>query len=278
MEPYLEKLSAIHANPDNNPRIDSLFNEFQFHVNPSINQRTEYKRLYFSVNTAVPWVQNLKNSNISGYEDLDVLFTTYQFIVEDFYDFNGNTFFLMITNFNYLNIQALLDDLVALDDIDDAFLGETGGFGLNYTGVPYVIQTDFGSDYAEACDISIFLNSPETYVGFLLMGGGCAAGCIFDEYRFVSVSDDCQTIQGLGVTESSFQSLVLSPNPVSDKLHIVHNGTPIVSYTIYSVDGKIQNTANYNHKIDVSTLNSGMYFIRFISEEGTTSTKKFIKN
>ena len=42
VEPYLEKLSAIHANPDNNPRIDSLFNEFQFHVNPYYSEITEY--------------------------------------------------------------------------------------------------------------------------------------------------------------------------------------------------------------------------------------------
>src|SRR5690606_3087879 len=34
LTPYLEKLSAIYENPDSNPVIDSLFNEFQIHVNP----------------------------------------------------------------------------------------------------------------------------------------------------------------------------------------------------------------------------------------------------
>ena len=277
MEPYLEKLSAVHANPDNNPRIDSLFNEFEFHVNPWINQVTEYKRLWFKADMNVPWVQNLKDTGVSGYQELDDFLATYQLEVEDTFTFNGNIEFFMVTTFEYLNIQALLDDMVSFDDVINVFLGETEFLGLNYTGVPYIIRTDFGSDYAEACDISIFLNSPETYVRFQLMGGGCASGCIFDESRSVSVSDDCQTIQGLSVSENSLSKLLITPNPASTSIQVINNIVPIQQYSIYSVDGKKQTSQEFTTTIDISSLPSGLYFIKFISEEGIQLTKKFIK-
>jgi hypothetical protein len=119
------------------------------------------------------WVQNLKDTGISGYQELDNFLTTYQLTVDDYFDSGGQTYFFLITGFDYLNIQALLDDIVALDDITDAILDDNYFLSFNYTRVSYIIPSDVGTFYAAVCDIFISLDSPETLCLFFLAGGDC---------------------------------------------------------------------------------------------------------
>ena len=54
-------------------------------------------------------------------------------------------------------------------------------------------------------------------------------------------------------------------------------------YRIYSLDGRLSLSGSlnsYNTQIDVSSLNSGMYFIEIVGDNstGTTTKKKFTKN
>jgi hypothetical protein len=91
------------------------------------------------------------------------------------------------------------------------------------------------------------------------------------------VSDDCQTIEGLSVSENSLSELVISPNPASNVIRVSNNKVPIATYKIYSLDGKMQASQQFENTIDISQLTSGLHFITLISEEGITQTEKFIK-
>ncbi|HBR54990.1 MAG TPA: T9SS type A sorting domain-containing protein [Flavobacteriaceae bacterium] len=274
--PYLEKLSAIYENPQNHPRIDSLFNEFQFHVNPVYNIFTEYKMLAFMVPTNTSWVQPLKNTGVSGYQELDDFFSLYQLTMNNFIDLTttGNTIFYMETGFDFLNIEALLDDLTLFQNIISASTAGSGEF-INYTGIPYIVEGKFGfTGQAEVCDILFNNNTIEFYLG----ANDCLAGCQAQESRYVTVSKDCQTVEFLSTPEFNISEISVYPNPTSDKIQIEHYGAPIKSYTIYSIEGKMQKTGSFQQTIDISTLTSGMFFIELVSEEGTATTKKFIKH
>ncbi len=73
----------------------------------------------------------------------------------------------------------------------------------------------------------------------------------------------------------------LKENPVKDQLEIaVHNASfNQISYTIYSVEGKVisSNNSLENHTINLSNLKSGLYFIKMLTDDNHAQTLKFIK-
>ena len=80
-----------------------------------------------------------------------------------------------------------------------------------------------------------------------------------------------------GVEELSM-SFNIYPNPVSDKLYI-ETQTLTLTVEIYDVYGKQQSMVNGQQStvIDVTSLNSGIYFVMIKTNEGVV-TKRFIKN
>lgn len=83
----------------------------------------------------------------------------------------------------------------------------------------------------------------------------------------------------LNVSDPSLESVIIHPNPVKDILHI---STPASLTgkiaTIFDVNGKrVLNLKLENDSIDVSSLQSGIYFLR-LESNGTSVQKKFIKN
>jgi hypothetical protein len=83
----------------------------------------------------------------------------------------------------------------------------------------------------------------------------------------------------LSTPENSLADLKIYPNPVQNKLIIQSVTNDFDSVSITDVHGKIviKTEKLASSEIDVSTLNSGMYFITITFSEGRT-TKKFIKN
>ncbi|MDR6300842.1 T9SS type A sorting domain-containing protein [Mesonia maritima] len=82
------------------------------------------------------------------------------------------------------------------------------------------------------------------------------------------------------LSNESFQLAAISlyPNPVEEKLNI-KTSQIISSFSIYNALGQVitENTEIEKNTIDVSTLAEGIYFIKMETENGTSSTKKFIK-
>lgn len=84
--PYLGKLSAIYENPDNLPEIDSLFSEFQIHANAENSFQTPYKTMTLSVESSANWLEDFKNTGISGISSLDDLMDDYDLTITNYTD------------------------------------------------------------------------------------------------------------------------------------------------------------------------------------------------
>ena len=81
-----------------------------------------------------------------------------------------------------------------------------------------------------------------------------------------------QVVLGTSNTLDLDASLKLYPNPATDKIHI-SSKMPISGLALYDVYGKLILTRENNTKsIDVSRLNSGVYFL-----EVSSSTQKAVK-
>ena len=91
------------------------------------------------------------------------------------------------------------------------------------------------------------------------------------------------TVQGTLATNdfSKTTDVFLYPNPTQDELNFrstTLDFSATVTYEIYNLTGKrILNGTLNNQKIDVRTLNSGVYFVN-LSVGNTNQTLKFIKN
>ena len=86
-----------------------------------------------------------------------------------------------------------------------------------------------------------------------------------------------QNVPVLGVSEIDPNSFTITPNPVSDTLFILSEGSLIENISIYSIAGKrMLSKSGFTNQLDVSGLKSGLYFAEIATSEGK-SIQKFIK-
>jgi uncharacterized repeat protein (TIGR01451 family) len=90
---------------------------------------------------------------------------------------------------------------------------------------------------------------------------------------------DTNVVTSLPKIISTNNLMFIYPNPTSQTLNIVLNQSNILDIEIYSIDGKIIHRGKINKNIilDVSNYNTGLYFIKAISENGEIHQSKFIK-
>ncbi len=84
-----------------------------------------------------------------------------------------------------------------------------------------------------------------------------------------------------GINDNCMANVNIYPNPVNDRLYI-ETSTQTQSIEIYDVYGRVQNLRNsetqkLRNSIDVSDLNSGIYFVKVKTEEGNI-VKRIVKN
>ncbi len=80
----------------------------------------------------------------------------------------------------------------------------------------------------------------------------------------------------LGVNTNNQLDFILYPNPTSGKLTIKSN-RKINNIEVYAQLGQLILSVPNKNEIDISFLNSGMYFIKFTDEKGNTIVKKVLK-
>ena len=102
---------------------------------------------------------------------------------------------------------------------------------------------------------------------------------IDDSVKSPHSEEVCVKTLGENIEELA-SSVNIYPNPVSDKLYI-ETEAEIEEVVVYDVYGRIQNLRNsetqkLRNSIDVTDLNSGVYFIQIKTEEGNI-TKRFVK-
>lgn len=84
----------------------------------------------------------------------------------------------------------------------------------------------------------------------------------------------------LGVNENRFNDLKIYPNPTSDIVHLTGEyAANISSIAIYQCDGKlIKNLETNLNSISLSELQNGLYLLKFTMNDGTSTTKKIVKD
>jgi len=83
----------------------------------------------------------------------------------------------------------------------------------------------------------------------------------------------------VGVTEKNELKFNIYPNPASDYLVVEGVGFKKLSFTIYNIVGQsviVGNLDNNSSKVNITSLNAGIYFIK-INTESRAKTIKFIK-
>jgi len=98
---------------------------------------------------------------------------------------------------------------------------------------------------------------------------------------YESVVSNTMTSAPLGIDEVNAKEMLLYPNPAREKLNLLLPSTGNLStdLELYSLDGRkyLEQTINQpKAELDISSLPSGMYFLRAISKDGTR-TEKFVK-
>ena len=131
-------------------------------------------------------------------------------------------------------------------------------FQMGYTnGTAYVIGTD-----------------QETTFEFYVVAFNDETESDPSEIYTVVVEDDA--------IEEVNASFNIYPNPVSDRLYIeTQTLTQTLTVEIYDIYGRIQNLSNLatqqlSNSIDVTNLNSGVYFVKVVTENGE-AVQRFIK-
>lgn len=101
-----------------------------------------------------------------------------------------------------------------------------------------------------------------------------------DAYTAVIESSERMAIhtQTLSTTEVVFTDVNLYPNPVKNTLHISKTNE-IKSLEIYSIQGQVVLTQKSQFEtIDMSNLQSGLYFVKLTDNANRSSTFKVLKN
>jgi len=85
----------------------------------------------------------------------------------------------------------------------------------------------------------------------------------------------------LSTEENQLFQVTIYPNPASERIQLQSNGK-ISDLKIYDVSGELVLDEVITHsptiELNISDLNSGVYFIHVLDENGTSSVKRFTKN
>ena len=94
------------------------------------------------------------------------------------------------------------------------------------------------------------------------------------------VTHDPAFVTGLNEANKNSTEILVYPNPSSNNLNFTFNTNQEYSISLFDLTGKeIKNVAAIQNKtsIDVSSLNSGLYFYKINSKNTTVKSGKFIK-
>ncbi|MCB9328001.1 MAG: T9SS type A sorting domain-containing protein [Lewinellaceae bacterium] len=96
-------------------------------------------------------------------------------------------------------------------------------------------------------------------------------------------TDDCpeEIILSAADEENIDEEIRIYPNPAQDIMYIAtHDNVKLLNVTLIAIDGKViseaKNIGNTKHSMDVSAIDSGIYFINVSTEDGKVFTRKVI--
>ena len=99
---------------------------------------------------------------------------------------------------------------------------------------------------------------------------------VFFEYELACESDEPEPGESIDENESAFN---IYPNPVNDRLYIATDGG-IEEVSVFDIFGRKQEISAVGHQlsvIDVTNLNSGIYFIKINTIDNGEIVRRFVK-
>ncbi len=252
----LNALISVY-NVTNIPERDEVIDSFDVHtyLNPSLTS--------FSVkaDSNEVWMQNIKNgiaptSNII----VDNLINIYSLTLDGYYTFGSTTAHrIRFKSDNNLNLKPLT---------------------LEFFNVPGVHNSTVSSYPGDGNDIEVSLHSGYVKLIYKHGYGDCMAGCLHSDFFIFKVYDDCSvefiSTSQLGLTdEKPFSSVSVFPNPATHLLQI-SNSNKESEYKILNLQGeRVKNGVILNeNSIDISELDSGIYFIKVDEQKSIKFIKK----
>lgn len=151
---------------------------------------------------------------------------------------------------------------------------------LNNNG-DYVWATRFGGNGAEVGTGIVVTNSGKIITSGYF-GGMCSFNPNYTNNVFSVGGDDAfiQVMSDAVLSNSSFNSNLIQfniyPNPAQDFI-IIDLENDVTSVEIYSLQGQKILVSN-SKEINISSLNSGIYFLKIEDENGSVASQKFVKN
>ncbi len=152
---------------------------------------------------------------------------------------------------------------VTANDVSRAYGEENPVFALTYSG--FVNGEDESVLDTEPTATSAATAASEAGTYDIVVSGGS------DNNYEMSYTNGTLTITPLtSVDVETFANISVYPNPVSDKLTVsMLENSGVTSYTLYSITGKIVTAGtveNGKASIDMSQLNSGLYFLNLVQD------------
>jgi len=189
--------------------------------------------------------------------------------------FKGNVLFQGITSqdiFAYANgtiTSVACTDTVGLYGMSNYFTDCNNNLVLAFDDIGRVLEYDIdGQTYEE---IDTVLSTVGVVYGATTINEQFAYDCPLVELEEIS----CE----LGVRDNNQKLFYLYPNPSSETIYIQSaNSYETIRYTIYTISGMFVGEGIYGDGINITSLASGMYFLKLSTETSTTEVASFIKH
>ncbi len=229
------------------------------------------KDIYIKADTSEFWMMQLKNNVIpTGYSLVDDIIDNYNLTKVYYFQFSQNPAIAEVKfkSNELLNMKALSEYV---------------------QNIPQIISTSYGLIGGDGPDITDSIFTDRIQLTYSYGWGDCPVGCPFRRYWKFNVYNDCSveylgsygsTIDFyVGLDELSNSANFLYPNPAQDFLQIEPDFLKdAVSINCNSSSGKIINLDIDNSgQIDISHLNSGMYFFELRNKDGVIYQKVVVE-
>ncbi len=139
------------------------------------------------------------------------------------------------------------------------------------TSDPLASNANF--DYKLQIDVSALPTGGPYYIMTTVTDGTTTKNPVFElTNRFPT---------GVSTLNMVKEDVIMYPNPAHGELNIIYNGNAsIKNIAVYNLIGKVVNvykvTSNNNANLDISSIPSGIYFVRLVDAQGrVVATRKF---
>lgn len=223
---------------------------------------------------------NQSLQNLSGLENLT-------FVGEDLKIFNNDllTDLQGLNNLSYLigflkvRYNDLLSSLNGLENLDTIVSGLSINDNMILSSMESIMNTHIGyyisihnNPSLEVCDINsicAFLSTNPDNAEIYNNSAGCNS--------IEEVEEACDTLRVTNFHEKS--RLLLHPNPAKNEVLITGDNNMFINEIIFynSVGQKVLSVNQFENKIDISELKSGIYFINIVTRQSLISQKLIVK-